>query len=101
MGAIEVAGPTAPVCPRELLMRSFASVAGMGRACAVAAVLGFALVVAPIAQAQATADYPNRPITLIVPYPPAGGVDAMARVVAQKLSEAFKQQVIVDNRGGA
>jgi len=47
------------------------------------------------------ADYPTRTITLIVPYPPAGGVDAMARVVAQKMSEAFKQQVIVDNRGGA
>jgi tripartite-type tricarboxylate transporter receptor subunit TctC len=47
------------------------------------------------------ADYPNRTITLIVPYPPAGGVDAMARVVAAKLSDAFKQQVIVDNRGGA
>ncbi len=47
------------------------------------------------------AEYPNRTITLIVPYPPAGGVDAMARVVAAKLSDVFKQQVIVDNRGGA
>ena len=45
-------------------------------------------------------DYPTRQITLIVPYPPAGGVDAMARVVAQKLSDAFKQQVVVENRGG-
>ena len=45
-------------------------------------------------------DYPTRQITLIVPYPPAGGVDAMARVVAQKLSEALKQQVVVENRGG-
>ena len=53
------------------------------------------------ASAAGAVDYPTRTITLIVPYPPAGGVDAMARVVAAKLSEAFKQQVIVDNRGGA
>jgi len=48
-----------------------------------------------------TAGYPDHVVTLIVPYPPGGGVDAMARVVAAKLSEAFNQQVIVDNRGGA
>jgi tripartite-type tricarboxylate transporter receptor subunit TctC len=40
-------------------------------------------------------------ITLVVPYPPGGGVDAMARVVADKLSGALGQQVIVDNRPGA
>jgi tripartite-type tricarboxylate transporter receptor subunit TctC len=47
------------------------------------------------------AGYPDHVVTLIVPYPPGGGVDAMARVVAAKLSDAFHQQVIVDNRGGA
>lgn len=46
------------------------------------------------------ADYPTRPVTIIVPFPPGGGVDAMARVVADKLSIAFKQQFVVDNRGG-
>src|SRR4051794_3781099 len=46
------------------------------------------------------ADYPTRPITLVVPYPAGGGVDAMARVVAQKLSDAFHQTVNIDNRGG-
>ena len=46
------------------------------------------------------ADYPSRTISIVVPYPAGGGVDAMARVVAQKLSEAFKQKVVVDNRGG-
>jgi tripartite-type tricarboxylate transporter receptor subunit TctC len=59
-----------------------------------------ALTLATICGANA-ADYPTRQITLIVPYPPAGGVDAMARVVAAKLSDALKQQVVVENRGGA
>ena len=68
---------------------------------ATAALVLAATLLAAVLPGFATADYPNRPDTLIVPYPPAGGVDAMARVVAHKLSEAFKQQVIVDNRGGA
>src|SRR5262249_571578 len=45
-------------------------------------------------------DYPNRTIALIVPYPPGGGVDAMGRVVAEKLSVALGQQVVVNNRAG-
>jgi tripartite-type tricarboxylate transporter receptor subunit TctC len=49
----------------------------------------------------AAAFYPDRVVTLVVPYPPGGGVDSMARVVAQKLSDAFGQQVIVDNKAGA
>src|SRR5271169_2993968 len=46
-------------------------------------------------------DYPTRPITLIVPYPAGGGVDAMGRLVGQKLSSALGQQVVIENRGGA
>src|ERR1044072_2304801 len=45
-------------------------------------------------------DYPARTVTLVVPYPPGGGVDAMARVVADRLSAALGHQVVVDNRGG-
>ena len=44
--------------------------------------------------------YPTRPIRMIVAYPPGGGVDIAARVIAQKFTEAWGQQVIVDNRGG-
>jgi tripartite-type tricarboxylate transporter receptor subunit TctC len=51
--------------------------------------------------APATAqDYPNRTVTLVVPYPPGGGVDVLARVVAEKLSGVLGHQVIVDNRVG-
>jgi tripartite-type tricarboxylate transporter receptor subunit TctC len=52
--------------------------------------------------AGATADtFPNKPIRLIVPVPPGGGADFVARAYAMRLSEAFGQQVVVDNRGGA
>src|SRR5215475_13910578 len=44
--------------------------------------------------------YPSRPITLIVPFPAGGGVDAIARIVADKLAAGLRQQVIIDNRGG-
>src|SRR5665647_3683860 len=66
---------------------------------AIVAVFACLVASAPGGPASA-ADYPTRPITLVVPYTPAGGVDAMARVVAAKLSEALKQQVVVENRPG-
>jgi tripartite-type tricarboxylate transporter receptor subunit TctC len=55
---------------------------------------------APLRDAAAE-DYPTHPITLIVPYPPGGGVDAMGRIVGQKLSALLGQQVVIENRGGA
>jgi len=61
------------------------------------AALAFVLAAAGGASA---ADYPSRTVTLVVPFPPGGGVDAMARVVAAKLSDAFKQQFVVENRAG-
>jgi tripartite-type tricarboxylate transporter receptor subunit TctC len=49
----------------------------------------------------AQADYPNRPVRVIVPYPPGGGADTVARILFTRLSERFGQQFVIDNRGGA
>ena len=49
----------------------------------------------------AAQDFPSRPVTLIVPFPAGGGVDAVARIVADKLSHALGQPIVIDNRGGA
>ncbi len=62
-----------------------------------AAIVAAAMAIFGHALAQ---DYPTRTVTLVVPYPPGGGVDAMARVVAEKLAGALGQQVVVDNRAG-
>ena len=70
------------------------------RAWLAASALVAALIGAPLSQTRAQ-DYPTRQITLIVPYPPGGGVDLIGRLVAQRLSAALGQQVVVENRGGA
>src|ERR1700693_3087792 len=55
----------------------------------------------PLLAPAAAQDYPSRPITMIVPYPAGGGVDAMGRIIGQKLADALGQQVVIENRGGA
>jgi tripartite-type tricarboxylate transporter receptor subunit TctC len=52
-------------------------------------------------QFVAAQDYPNKPIKLIVPYPPGGATDVIGRVMGQKLSAALGQQVVLENRAGA
>src|SRR5215470_11044288 len=49
----------------------------------------------------AQSQYPNRPIRFIVPYPPGGGTDFIAREIGQKIAEALGQSVVIDNRPGA
>jgi tripartite-type tricarboxylate transporter receptor subunit TctC len=51
--------------------------------------------------ASGDGNYPTKPIRLVITYPPGGNTDLVGRAVAQKLTEAWGQQVIVDNRGGA
>lgn len=58
-----------------------------------------AMVAAPAVLAQS--NYPNRPIRLVVPFPPGGGSDYMGRAIQVHLSERLKQPVVIDNRGGA
>ena len=53
------------------------------------------------AAAQTAQSYPARPIRLIVPFPPGGAVDAIGRIVGQKLGESVGQNVVIDNRSGA
>ena len=63
----------------------------------VSAFLGFILL-AGFASAQ---DYPSKPVRLLVPFPPGGSADLVARTISPKLSEFLGQQIIVDYRGGA
>jgi tripartite-type tricarboxylate transporter receptor subunit TctC len=51
--------------------------------------------------AAAAQDYPNRPISLVVPYSAGGGNDVMARVAAERMSKTLGQQIVIENRGGA
>ena len=63
---------------------------------------GFALVITLTLIAAANAQtYPSKPVRIIVPFPPGGGTDIVARAVGQKLGEALGQTFVIDNRGGA
>jgi tripartite-type tricarboxylate transporter receptor subunit TctC len=71
------------------------------RAARFVAAIVCALLLVPAAAPALADDYPSHPITLIVPYPPGGGVDTIARVMSAKLSAALGQQIVIENRPGA
>jgi tripartite-type tricarboxylate transporter receptor subunit TctC len=67
---------------------------------------GFAITLSAIAvlatlSSAGAQDYPNRPITLVVPFPPGGSTSIVARIIGEKMSESLGQQIVIDNRGGA
>jgi tripartite-type tricarboxylate transporter receptor subunit TctC len=84
-------GAESPRSLEELQMRLSRPVV----ACAIVVVLALH---AGAAHAQA---YPTKPVRMIVGFPPGGGTDILARIVAQKLSDAWGQQIVVENRPGA
>ena len=60
----------------------------------------FVLMLAGASYAQTPAGYPSRPIRVLVPYPPGGGADIIARTVMTKMAGQLKQQIVIDNRAG-
>ena len=69
-------------------------------------VLAFTAAIAAVAIAMGASmafaqDWPNKPIRMIVPYPPAGGTDVVARVISEPLAAELGQPIVIENRGGA
>ena len=71
------------------------------RVALVTIVFGLALALASAPAHAEQGVYPDKPIRMIIPFAPGGGIDTVGRILAQKLSSGFGQTVVVDNRAGA
>src|SRR4051794_23763182 len=72
------------------------------RLATIAATCAFVLATVAVSPANAQAsDYPNKKISFVVGFAPGGGIDTMARIMAQELSEQFGYQIVIENRPGA
>ena len=65
------------------------------------AAFGFLAAVIACGPPALAQDYPSKPIRFIVPYPPGGGTDVIARIVQVQLADGLRQPIIIENRGGA
>jgi hypothetical protein len=81
-------------CTKNLVEEGF-----MLRICAWLLATAAAIAVAPFAGAAGA--YPDRPVRLLIPFPPGGGTDVLARALQDKIEAALGAQLIIDNRGGA
>ena len=73
----------------------------MRRGLPVFALVGAVALLVSATAARARADYPSRPIRMMIPFPPGGGIDVTGRIAAQALTDVLGQQVVVQNQGGA
>ena len=79
-------------------MKGYCAVAGVALVFSLIAESGLCAKIPPKRSAES---YPNRPVRIIVPFPPGGGVDIVNRIVGVRLTEVLGQQVVIDNRPGA